>query len=148
MAALLSSAALIMLAPAALADTPGRHPGFLHALSDLRAARWLILHRPGDARVSAHEDAAVQSIVAAISDIQRASIDDGKNLDDHPATDAPPSREGRLQRAQELLTQAHHDVNQKDDDPATYELKKVALKNIQVATHEVDGALWDAAHGR
>jgi hypothetical protein len=31
-------------APAAQA----RHPAYLHALSDLRAARWLIQHRPGD----------------------------------------------------------------------------------------------------
>lgn len=130
------------------ADTPGRHPGFLHALTDLRSARWLIMHRQGDAKVSAHEDAAVQDIVAAISDIQRAAIDDGKALDDHPAMDAPPSREGRLKRAQELLTAAHHDINQRDDDPATFELKKVALKNVQAATHEVDGALWDAANGR
>lgn len=147
-AALFGAAAVLLAVPmTAQADLPGRHPGFLHALSDLRAARWLITHRAGDAKISAHEDAAVQDIVAAISDIQRASIDDGKNLDDHPATDAPPSREGRLKRAQELLTQAHHDVNQPDSDPMTIELKKVALKNIQDATHEVDGALWDATHG-
>ena len=31
---------------AALADMPGKHPGYLHALSDLRAARWF-LWRPG-----------------------------------------------------------------------------------------------------
>lgn len=130
------------------ADTPGRHPGFLHALTDLKSARWLIEHRPGDAAVTAHEDLAMQKIVAAISDCQRAAVDDGKGLSDHPPADAPASRKDRLLRARDLLTAAHHDVNEKEDDPKAVELKKVALKNIDEAYHELDGALWDLDHGK
>ena len=36
----------------ASADMPGKHPFYLHALSDLRTARWMLEHRPGDAAVS------------------------------------------------------------------------------------------------
>src|SRR5215472_7941016 len=31
----------------ACADLPGKHPYYLHALSDLRAARWMLEDRPG-----------------------------------------------------------------------------------------------------
>ena len=31
----------------AYADLPGRHPAYLHALTDLRTARWMVEHRPG-----------------------------------------------------------------------------------------------------
>jgi hypothetical protein len=47
---------------AANADLPGKHPAYLHALTDLRAARWMVEHRPGDAAVSAQEDLAVAEI--------------------------------------------------------------------------------------
>ena len=148
-AAAVAALAMALVAPlSAHADIPGKHPGFLHALTDLRSARWLIAHRPGDAAVSAHEDVATKDIVAAISDIQRAAIDDGKGLEDHPALDAPASKQGRLQRALEILKTAHEDVNAEEDNPQARELKKVALKNIDAAYHEVDGALWDLGHGK
>jgi hypothetical protein len=35
----------------AQADTAGDHPGYLHALTDLRGARWNLQHRPGDTRM-------------------------------------------------------------------------------------------------
>jgi len=53
---LMSMAAL----PSAAQDLPGRHPGYLHALTDLRTARWLLSHQPGDPRVYADEDVAIQ----------------------------------------------------------------------------------------
>jgi hypothetical protein len=75
---LLLSGLLLVAAPfAANADLPGKHPFYLHALSDLRAARWLIEHRPGDAVVSGQEDVAVAEIDKAIGEIKRAAIDDG-----------------------------------------------------------------------
>lgn len=49
-----STAALlvIVLPLSACADLPGMHPGYLHALTDLRAARWNLEHRAGDAAIS------------------------------------------------------------------------------------------------
>ena len=90
-------AAIIPLS--ALADLPGKHPFYLHALTDLRAARWLIEHRPGDAAVSGDEDVAITRIDNAINEIKKAAIDDGKDIKDHPPVDATLDKKGRLHRA-------------------------------------------------
>src|ERR1700758_2720053 len=80
----------------ASADLPGKHPYYLHALTDLRTARWMLEHRPGDAAVSGQEDVAITEIDGAIGEIKRASIDDGKDVHDHPKADAPHDHPGRL----------------------------------------------------
>ena len=129
------------------ADLPGKHPAYLHALSDLRAARWMVQHRPGDAAVSAHEDVAVTEIDAAIGEIKRAAIDDGKNIEDHPHVDVPANRPGRLHKALELLHKVHKDVAREEDDPMTRGLRDRAIGHIDAAIHATDGALVDAEHG-
>jgi len=144
-AALLGAA---VTASSAHADLPGAHPGLLHALTDVRSARWLVEHRPADQAVTAHEDRALQAMTAAISDLQRAAIDDGKNLDVHPPMDAPPSRQGRLERALNLLDAAHKDVDAAESDAAARTLRPVALKNIDAAAAEIKAALWDVGHNR
>jgi hypothetical protein len=78
----------------AMADLPGKHPAYLHALTDLRAARWLIEHRPGDAKVSANEDVAIVRIDETINEVKRAAIEDGKDIHDHPAVDVNPEHKG------------------------------------------------------
>ncbi len=133
---------------AAHADVPGKHPFYLHALSDLRAARWMLQHRPGDAAVSAHEDVAIAEIDAAIGEIKHAAIDDGKNIEDHPNVDGPKNRPGRLHRALQLLHKVHSDVAREEDDPITRGLRNRAVGHIDAAIHATDGALADAEHGR
>src|SRR6201999_1584352 len=93
---LLLGGLLALVSLAANADLPGKHPFYLHALSDLRAARWMESHRPGDAAVSGQEDVAIAEIDVAIGEIKKAAIDDGKNLEDHPKIDGPNDRKGRL----------------------------------------------------
>ena len=112
-------AGLLLLPMLANADLPGKHPYYLHALSDLRAARWMLQHRPGDAAVSGNEDVAISEIDAAIREIKRAAIDDGKNVDDHPNVDVPADRPGHLHKALELLRKVHSDVAREEDDPVT-----------------------------
>jgi hypothetical protein len=132
---------LLTLGTTAFGDTPGKHPGYLHALSDLRAARFLIEHRPGDPAVTAKEDEAIREIEKAISDIKKASIDDGKDLNDHPPVDAPHDRPGRLNAALEDLRKAREDVNHEEDDPAARGLKEGSLRHIDAATGNVKEAL-------
>lgn len=132
---------------AANADMPGKHPFYLHALTDLRAARWMEQHRPGDAAVSAHEDVAIAEIDAAIREIKKAAIDDGKNIEDHPTVDVPNNRPGRLHKALELLRKVHSDVAREEDDPMTRGLRDRAVGHIDAAIHATDGALADAEHG-
>ena len=129
---------------AANADLPGKHPAYLHALSDLRTARWMLEHRPGDVGVSAHEDVAIVEIDAAIGEIKHAAIDDGKDIHDHPQADVPGNHPGRLHKALELLHKVHSDVAREEDDPMTRGLRDRAVKHIDAAIHATDGALADA----
>src|SRR5882757_11178049 len=92
---------LALVSLAANAALPGKHPYYLHALSDLRAARWMLEHRPGDAAVSAQEDVAITEIDKAIGEIKKASIDDGKDIHDHPPAQGVNDRPGRLHKAVE-----------------------------------------------
>src|SRR5882762_3691142 len=87
----------------ASAHPNGEHPYYLHALSDLRAARWMIEHRPGNWQQTVDEIEAVRRIDAAIGEIKKASIEDGKNLEDHPHVDEHPDHFGRLHAALDFL---------------------------------------------
>jgi hypothetical protein len=140
---------LLWLAPlAAHADLPGKHPHYLHALSDLRAARWLIEHRPGDAAVSAQEDVGIVEIDRAIGEIKHAAIDDGKDIHDHPPIDIAAGRPGRLHKALELLRRVRNDVAREEDDPQTRGLRDRALHHIDEAIHATEHAIGDAENGR
>jgi hypothetical protein len=134
---------LLLLPLFANADLPGKHPYYLHALSDLRAARWMLEHRPGDAAVSADEDVAVTEIDAAIREIKHAAIDDGKNVNDHPNVDVPPDQPGHLHKALELLRKVHGDVAHEEDDPATRGLRDRAVGHIDGAIHATEKAIGD-----
>lgn len=125
---------------------PGQHPAYLHALSDLRTARWLIEHRPGNQYVSEHEGMAIGQIDATIHDIIQASIDDGKDIHDHVPVDVPPVQNGRLHRAHEFLDEALRDVSQEEDDPMARGLKHRSAEHIRAAIHETETAIWDAEH--
>jgi hypothetical protein len=146
---LLLSALLLVAAPfAANADIPGKHPAYLHALSDLRAARWMLEHRPGDAAVSAQEDVAITEIDKAIGEIKKASIDDGKDIHDHPPVQEVNDRPGRLHKAVELLRKVHSDVAREEDDPFTRGLRDRAIGHIDEALHATEHAIGDVKTGR
>ena len=145
---LLLGGLLALVSLGANADLPGKHPYYLHALSDLRAARWMLEHRPGDAAVSGQEDVAITEIDAAIGEIKHAAIDDGKDLHDHPAIDAPKDRPGRLHKALELLRKVHSDVAREEDDPMAKGLRNRAVGHIDGAIHATEGAVKDVRTGR
>ena len=147
----LLSACAVQVPPAQPAPAPmvhrEEHPAYLHALSDLRAARWLISHRPGDVRVSVDESAAVNSINAAINEIKHAAIDDGKSLDDHPPIDERLDRKGRLHRARELLQKSRNDIAREEDNGAVRGLRDRSVHHIDEALRATDLAIRDAANG-
>src|SRR5580658_7324054 len=144
-----SALMVLMFAPFATnADTPGKHPYYLHALTDLRAARWLLEHRPGDARVSGHEDEAIGAVDAAINEIKHAAIDDGKDIHDHPGVDAPAEYGGRLHRASEILHKTRNDVAREEDDPALRGLRNRAVGHIDEAIRQTDRAIFDVENHR
>jgi hypothetical protein len=139
---------LLVLPLAASADLPGKHPYYLHALSDLRAARWLLEHRPGDAAVSGQEDVAITEIDKTIGEIKKAAIDDGKNIHDHPLVDAPSDHPGRLHKSLEMLRKVHSDIAREEDDPMTRGLRDRAIHHLDEAIHANEKAIGDVMAGR
>ncbi len=120
------------------------HPHYLHSLSDLRAARWQIEHRPGNWQMSVDEVNAVKQIDETINDIKKASIDDGKDLNDHPKADEVQDHVGRLHKAVEFLKKAQGDVNQEEDNGFAQGLQGKALKHINDAIKLTEKAISDS----
>jgi hypothetical protein len=137
---------LAALVSTANADVPAKHPYYLHALTDLRTAHWLIEHQPGDLAVSAQEHVAATAIDAALADIKRASIDDGKDTDDHVPVDAPNEVPGHLREALELLRHAHDDIGREKDDSGTRGLRNRAIRHVDAAIHATERAVSDTDH--
>ncbi len=127
------------------ADEPGRHPAYLHALTDLRNARAHLERGTWSGRMDREEDHAIAEIDKAIDEIKRAAIDDGKNLNDHPPVDNHLAHRGRYHRALELLDSARHDVAEKEDDQFARGLKHRALEHIDEA-HRIVEHLAEQAH--
>ena len=126
----------------ARADTPGEHPHYLHALSDLRAARaWLTT--AGENNVMGREMDAVVNIDKAIGEIKRASLDDNKDLKDHPPIDAGIKHKGRLHKAMALLTSARKDLQFEEDDKKALGWRKAALKHVNDAAKADKQAIND-----
>ena len=114
-------------------SAPARHPAYLHALSDLRASRWLIEHRTGDWAQTADEGEAVRQIDAAINEIKKAAFDDGKNLNDHPPLDEHPDHRGRIHEALQFLRKARGDIAREEDNSYAQGLRNRAIGHIDAA---------------
>jgi hypothetical protein len=136
---LLALFAAVLLPAAAQAR---EHPAYLHALSDLRHARALIESRGADNRkMFRDEEVAIHEIDEAIREIRAASIDDHKNLNDHPAIDMHLDRQGKLHKAEELLHKTHEDLNREEDNPEVRGLKGRALRHVAEAWHATQRAI-------
>jgi hypothetical protein len=126
---------------AAASGLAGEHPYYLHALSDLRAARWMIEHRPGNWAQTVDEVEAVRRIDAAIGEIKKAAIDDRKNLEDHPAVDERNDHDGRLHVALDFLRKARQDISHDEDNRFAQGLQLRAYEHIDGAIGAVKKAI-------
>jgi hypothetical protein len=122
-------------------DAYGPHPYYLHALSDLRAARWMIEHRPGNWAQTQDEIEAVHRIDAAIGEIRKASIEDGKNPNDHPPVDERNDHAGRLHAALDYLRKARQDISHDEDNAFAQGLQARAYGHIDGAIDAVKRAI-------
>lgn len=142
--------ALVLVAAMPLtarADMPGAHPAYLHALSDLRAARWELTKRGGDPDMKWDEKTAIAEIDAVIRDVKAASIDDGKDLNDHPKEDEGKLNRGaRLHAALKLLEGAHHDIKEKESNSFADGLQKKALGHLDAAINFTKQGISNAEH--
>jgi len=130
----------LVLAAPSWADTPGKHPAYLHALSDLRDAR-AHLERLASDPVNQEEDHAIVAIDKAIDEIKRAAIMDGKNVSDHMPVDAHLPLRGRFHKALDLLNKAQADVSGEEDQPDTQGLQMRVIHHIDEARRSVKHAI-------
>src|ERR1700678_344161 len=143
---------ILVISPKAASaqQVPGPHPAYLHALSDLRLAR-AYLDQIAWPPVQKDEEHAIREIDAAIAEIKRASIDDGKNLGDHPPIDARMRPDGRFRKALELLDKAHNDTARGESVPAAGGMRDRAVMHIDQAHGTVDDAIrrthWEEWRG-
>jgi hypothetical protein len=124
---------------------PVRHPYYLHALSDLRTAR-AHLERPNHGALEQQEKDAIHEIDLTIAEIKKASIDDGKDLNDHPPVDAKLDWPGRLHRAIQLIDKAHQDMAKEEDNKFAQGLQQRAFGHLDKAHHHAEDALHIAEH--
>ena len=135
----------LLLSTLAMAQMPGRHPHYIHALSDLRAAQWQIDHRrPEDGEMREDELVASDEVAAAIHSATSAASADAKDLGWNPPPDAPPAYDGRLHAAIDLLRAAHNDLALPEDDPMARNQQKLALYRVDAALHAAERAVGAA----
>jgi hypothetical protein len=117
------------------------HPAYLHALEDLRHARAHLESPASNQQTAWDQSVAIREIDAAMNEIRRASIDDGKNLADHPSVDARLDWPGRLHRSLELLQRARQDCTQEEDNGFARGLQARAIQHIDAAARFVEQAI-------
>jgi hypothetical protein len=135
----------------ATAQPPADHPGFLHALQDLRYAR-AHLQRPDGGQPQVQEMRAIQAISAAIGNIRQVSSNDAKTLprdedkylSSKVLVDAQLDWPNRLRRAIELVNKAHSYVVQDQGDSSDEGFQRVrrqALEDIDNARRNIEEAI-------
>jgi len=120
------------------ADKPGHHPLYIHSLSDLRYARALLDKLAMNEKRDGEETQAIDKIDAAIKTIKTASIDDGKNLNDHPPIDAKLKRGERYRKTLELLDKVHKNVTMEEDTAKSQGLQGRVIADVDEAHRIVE----------
>jgi hypothetical protein len=126
-------------------QVPGPHPAYLHALSDLRAARHYLNDGWAWEAVRRDDNAAVGQIDAAIGEIKKAAIDDGKGDADPFPIDSHLSPHDRFRKANDLLASAHRDLAKAEDVPESRGLRDRAIGHVDQA-HQIVDAAWRTSH--
>jgi len=132
---------------AAQVPPPDHHPAYLHALTDLRDARWFLEHAP-EGMVSDRERHAMAEIDRAIEIVERAAYYDGKNVYEHPRADAYPDARSRLRRVSELLRKAREDVAEREDNERVREMQFHAVERIDEAIRLAESVMVDRERAR
>jgi len=128
--------------PLALTQTPGSHPEYTNARSDLRAAQ--ILMRVHDDRdVMNKLKVADVEIDKAVWEIDHAGVLDKMKINEHPPVNMSFDRVGRFQKVRDLLVNARSIVEHKESDAKAAPWREEALKRINTALGLVKQAASD-----
>jgi MFS superfamily sulfate permease-like transporter len=135
-------AAALFATDRGFADTPGRHPRYMHARSDLRTAQWYLNVRE-EPNVTRNLRAAYEEVEKAIHEIDHAAVIDHKDLEDHPHVDTNLDRHGRFRKIVALLRSARADIEHEEDNPAASRWRDDAYRHIDAALEFVHRAARD-----
>lgn len=140
---LVAAFAVVAIPVAAQAQWWQHHPKYLHAMSDIRTAYWLIAHHERTDPVARPEErTALIAIRYAYRDLKDASIVDEKDIDAQPPAQTNfYDYRGRLHHALDLLREAHHDVEGEEDDPAARGFRGRAMRDIDKAIQATEAAI-------
>jgi hypothetical protein len=120
----------------------GRHPAYLRARTDMRRAQFL-LRVQEEPNVTRRLIEADHEVEAAVREVDRAAVLDGKNLDDHPSVDLHLDRRGRFHRIVELLRSARADLGREEDNGRAAGWRDGAYRHIDQALENVHRAAVD-----
>lgn len=90
------------------------------------------------------EHTAIKAIDAGIREIKEASINDGKNLQNHPPVDLKADYKGCLHRALELLHKAEKDCYEEENNNFYRGLQKRAIQYIKEAIRFTEQGIANA----
>jgi hypothetical protein len=138
--------AFVMGGLPAQAQAYGKHPAYIHALSDLRLMRAYLDKLTPSEKISDEQVRAIQEIDSAIHDIKQASIDDHKDMHDHMPIDAHITPSNRFRKAREAGSAAKHDLEEEEDNEFAQGLKHRALEHVENANRIVDSILHRIDH--
>jgi hypothetical protein len=134
--------AFLLTGPATFGDTPGRHPAYLHARTDLRRAERL-MDWPEFRNVRHELDDSARHVREAIHELDSAAAWDRKDLIDNPPIDTFPDRAGRFHAIARFLSGAKHDIEREEDNPAARAWRDRAIRHIDEAIASVHHAARD-----
>jgi hypothetical protein len=138
----MTGAILLITAAFAYADTPGLHPAYLRARTDLRRAERL-MDWPEERNVARDLAAASHETHEAIREMDAAAAWDRRDLRDNPPIDTYPNRPGRFHAIAQFLNSARHDIEHEEDNPAARAWRDRALHRIDQAMRSVKRAARD-----
>lgn len=122
-----------LLAPA---HAQGRHPRYVRARTDLRAALLTLrVHDEPNVMRQVHE--ADRELDAAIQEIDRAAVIDRKDIVDNPPLDARLDRPGRFRKALQLMAGARRDISDEEDNPRANAWRDAAFRHLDRAIQEI-----------
>ena len=139
-------AVVSLIAAAALAPTAMNaqvHPRYLRARSDLRAAQFFLRVRE-EPNVTPNLVAADREVEAAIREIDRAAVLDGRDLVDRQPIDTSLARKDRFSKIVDLLRSARADIEHEEDNPRAREWRNRAFQHIDESLNAVHRAAVDA----
>jgi hypothetical protein len=136
-----AAAALLLLTVSGMAQ--GRHPRYLHARTDLRAAQFFLRVRE-EPNVTRNCERATGELEAAILEIDNAAVLDRKDLEDNPRIDTGLPRKDRFRKIADLMRSARRDIEEEEDNPVARKWRNAAFLHIDAALDYLHRAAVDA----